>query len=124
MMASSAIRKRPRFGDVIEIATPKGLAYAHYTHKHDRPPKFGALIRVLPGFHKIRPSTFASLVRTAPQFMTFFPLGAACNRGLVQIVANEPIPEHAAGFPTFRSGSRDKAGHVLVALGRQEAVAS
>jgi hypothetical protein len=111
-MTPGAIRKRPRIGDVIEISTPKGLAYAHYTHRHDTPPKFGALIRVLPGLHKVRPVTFASLVQASAQFITFFPLGAACSRGIVSIVANEPLPEHAAVFPTFRSGARGKDGLV------------
>ena len=37
----------PRFGDVIEIATDKGLAYAQYTHEEPR--FYGSLIRVLPG---------------------------------------------------------------------------
>ena len=49
----SAIRKRPRIGDVVEISTPRGLAYAQFTHKHDAPPKFGALIRVAPGYYDV-----------------------------------------------------------------------
>jgi hypothetical protein len=33
---------------VIEIETPRGLAYAQYTHEHRDPPRLGSLLRVLP----------------------------------------------------------------------------
>jgi hypothetical protein len=103
-------RVRPRIGDVIEIPTPKGLAYAQFTHKHDAPPRYGALLRVLPGIFPERPSDFSELVRQRPVFMTFFPLGAACNRGIVHVVASEPIPPHSSGFPIFRNSQRDRTG--------------
>jgi len=103
-------RRKPKIGDVIEIPTPKGLAYAHFTHKHDAPPKYGALLRVLPGLHVTRPSNFAALVTQPPQFTTFFPLGAACNQGTVSVVAHEPIPPHTSEFPIFRSCIRTREG--------------
>ena len=103
-------RVRPRIGDIIEIPTPKGLAYAQFTHKHDTPPHYGALLRVLPGLFPQRPSDFADLVCQRPQFSTFFPLGAACNRGIVRVVASEAIPPHSASFPIFRGSHRDKTG--------------
>jgi len=106
-------RTRPRIGDVVEIETSRGRAYAHYTHKHDEPPHFGALIRVLPGFFAQRPTSFADLVQQAPGCMTFFPLGPACNRGLVSVVAAEPVPEHARSFPVFRNSNRDRSGKRL-----------
>jgi hypothetical protein len=96
-------RVRPRLGDVVEITTPRGFAYAQFTHKHDAPPRYGALIRVLPGLFINRPSEFATLVSGPSSFMTFFPLGAACHRGIVKVVANEVVPPHASTFPTFRS---------------------
>ena len=108
------IRKRPKIGDIIEINTPKGLAYAQYTHKHDKPPKYGALLRIFPGFHKTRPTDFSKIVTLDPQFMTFFPLGAACNRGMVKIVANTEVPGVAAKFPVFRTGTPNKEGRVEV----------
>ena len=106
---SRAIRKRPKIGDVVEIPTPLGLAYAHFTHKH---PTFGALLRVLPGVFPEQPKDTATLVRQTPQFLAFFPLGAACNRGIVRVVANEPIPVEAHAFPTFRSGIANREGVV------------
>ena len=96
-------RVRPRIGDVIEIPTPQGLAYAHYTHKHDEPPHYGALLRVLPGLYSERPADFSALVAHEPIFSVFFPVGAACNRKLVSVVASEPITEQSQQFPTFRS---------------------
>jgi ribosomal protein L34E len=69
-------RRRPRIGDVIEIETPKGLAYAQYTYKHDTPPRYGALLRVLPGLYEARPSDFSDLVQQDERFYVFFPLGS------------------------------------------------
>lgn len=96
-------RKRPRIGDVIEIATPKGLAYAQYTHSHTDPPRYGALIRVLPGLYPSRPTAFTEIVNQCERFSVFFPLGAACNRGIVIIVGTYDIPGWARTFPVFRS---------------------
>jgi hypothetical protein len=95
---------------VIEIPTPKGLAYAQYTHKHDIPPRYGSLLRVLPGLFSHRPADFSELVNQPPAFTTFFPLGAACNRGILHVVASEAIPPHSSPFPIFRNSHRDKTG--------------
>ena len=97
-------RKRPRPGDVIEISTPVGLAYAQYTHKHEAPPRYGALIRVLPGIFSSRPADFRSLVQQHERFWVFFPVGSACHRGMVRVVAEEELPLWAYRFPTFRRG--------------------
>lgn len=89
-------RKRPKIGDVLEIATPKGLAYFQYTDKDET---YGALIRVLPGLYRHRPPEFSILVKEPERFFIFFPVGAAANRGIVKIVANEAIPDAARGIP-------------------------
>jgi len=96
--------RRARVGDVIEIATPKGLAYAQFTHKHDQ---FGPLIRVLPGIHAARPGNLADIVNGPSAFMIFYPVGAAAKRQLVNVVENVPVPEHSRGFPLFRCGTPD-----------------
>jgi len=96
-------RVRPQLGDVIEIETPRGLAYAQYTHEHKDPPRHGSLLHVLPGIYPERPSAFSDLVAEEDRFSVFFPLGAALKRRLVRIVANEPIPEAKQAFPVFRS---------------------
>src|SRR5205085_10467885 len=96
-------RVRPRLGDVIEIETPKGLAYAQYTHEHRDPPRYGSLLRILPGIYSQRPSDFAALVAEEERFSVFFPLGAALRRRIVfRIVADEAIPAGKSGFSTFR----------------------
>jgi hypothetical protein len=104
-------RTRPQIGDVIEIPTPVGLAYAHYTHKHDSPPRYGALIRVLPGIYGFRPTDFSLMVEQEPQFITFFPLGAACSKKIVSVVANETVPSSATSFPVFRTSIRTRQGY-------------
>ena len=106
-------RVRPKIGDVVEISTPQGLAYAHYTHKHDEPPCYGALLRVLPGLHSERPADFSSLVAHEPIFSVFFPLGAACNRRIVTVVAAEHVSASSRAFPTFRSAFSNSGPWVL-----------
>lgn len=105
--------KRPRIGDVIEISTLKGFAYAQFTHKHAGN---GALIRILPGIFQVRPGEFATLVLQPPQFSTFFALGAACSRKIVAVVASEVVAPHSCDFPTFRNCNwyRDQAGQLHV----------
>jgi hypothetical protein len=102
-MTSWPNRKRARLGDVLEIGTPAGLAYFQYTHQHQT---YGGLIRVLPGTYEERPTAgrLSELVRRRERFVVFFPVRAAANRGLVSVVANEPIPPHAQSFPLFKSG--------------------
>jgi hypothetical protein len=110
----NVIRKRPKIGDIVEVATPAGLAYVQYTHKYDKPPHWGALIRVLSGLHAVRPESFSEIAAQPASFCVFFPLGAAVHRGIVQIVANEAIPEEAQQFPLFRAaGVIDREGRVL-----------
>jgi len=105
-----ATRILPQIGDVIEIPTPKGLAYAQFTHRHDAPPKYGALLRVFPGIFESRPDAFDALVRLEPQFSTFFPLEQACKRGIVRVIASEPICATLREFPTFRASEKGKDG--------------
>src|SRR6266850_2017215 len=95
---------RIRVGDVIEIVTDKGLAYAQYVLKKEQ---WGALIRVLPGFFEKRPSDLCDLVREKEIFVTFFPLQAAVNRKIFEVISNCPVPEHAKHLPLFRD-----AGHI------------
>ncbi len=92
---------------MIEIDTPDGLAYAQYTHEHRDPPRFGSLLRVVPGVYSERPTDFASLVEQEERFSVFFPLGAALNRGIFRIVANVAVPKTKRAFPVFGSLSDD-----------------
>jgi hypothetical protein len=58
-------------GDIIEISTPEGLAFAQYTYKH---PQYGELLNVLPGVSAAAPDDFDGLLKEEPQFTTFFSL--------------------------------------------------
>lgn len=105
-------KPKNRIGDIIEIRTPKGLAYAQYTHHHAR---LGALIRVLPGFFKETPRDWESVVGLKERFFTFFPLDAAILQDIVKIVGNQQIPEPLRDvFPLMRvAGGTDRTGRPL-----------
>jgi len=96
---------KARIGDIVEITTSKGLAYAVYTHRHTKPPKYGALLRVFDGIFSVQPDDIASLARIPIRFSTFFPLQAAVNKDLVRIIGNITVPENLKPFPVFRSGT-------------------
>lgn len=102
--------KRVRIGDVVEIPTRRGLAYAQYTHRVER---WGSLLRVLPSFCPSRPERFDQLVLQPQRFVTFFPLQAAVSRKIFEIVDNQPVPPEAQAFPLFRkAGFVDRQGKV------------
>ena len=90
---------RPTIGDIVEIPTPKGLAYAQYTHFDQRD---GQLIRVLPGLFQQRPDSFTQIVEAEERFYVFFALNAAVRQGIVRIVGREPVPPRAERFPLMR----------------------
>jgi hypothetical protein len=95
---------RAHIGDIIEIPTSDGLAYAQYTHQHATR---GGLIRVFEPLFSERPKDFSSLITKPIRFSTFFPVRAAINRGVFKIVAHEQIAPHNQAFPVFRGGSID-----------------
>lgn len=104
-------RAKARLGDIIEIKTPKGLAYAQYMHKNA---EYGHLIRVLPGLFGSRPETFDKLANMKELYFIFFPLDAAVSRGIVTIISNEKIPQWTQKFPLMRrAGGRASGGKVL-----------
>ena len=50
----------------------------------------------------------AEIVGHPIRFATFYPLGAAVNRKLVEVVGNVPLPDHLKPFPIFRSDNLDQ----------------
>jgi hypothetical protein len=103
-------RVRPKIGDVIELPLPGGgFGYALYTHKH---PIYGSLLRVVRGVFQTLPTDLVALVQPPAQFITFFPLGAACHRRYVRIVGSVPIPDEFVSFPTFRAGVPSPDGQI------------
>lgn len=93
-----------RIGDIVEIYTGKGFAYALYTHKI---PSWGALLRVFDTLYNSRPDQIAAIAKGQVRFSTFFPLQAALKAGCVEAVGNVPVPEHLQNLPLFRA-----AGHI------------
>ncbi|MCC6362149.1 MAG: hypothetical protein IT165_01415 [Bryobacterales bacterium] len=90
-----------RLGDIIEIPTRNGLAYAQYTHQH---PQFGGLIRVFDGLFQERPSDFSRLAESPVRFSVFFPVRGAVRRKTFEIAGRSEIAPHNREFPIFRSG--------------------
>lgn len=88
-----------KVGDVIEIVTPSGFAYAQVSHAHD---EFGELIRILPGLHS-SPLDLEALVKGPHLWVTFYPVDASVRRGFTRKVASHPVPSHARQFPLFRA---------------------
>lgn len=96
--------KNPKVGDIIEIRTSSGFAYAQYVLKNKL---YGALLRVFSKVYPSRPKSFLKIVEHPPTFQCFFPLSAALKTGVVDIAGNAPLPEEAKVFPIFRSGMVD-----------------
>jgi hypothetical protein len=111
-MILRGFRVKVRIGDIIEIKTSKGLAYALYTHKHEHPPRFGAMLRVFDRLYPSRPQVVSEIVSLPVRFTIFFPLQAALNRHLVEVVGNVPIPENLRPFPIFRDGNTSSGTNV------------
>jgi hypothetical protein len=94
----------PKLGDIVEIPLPdKRVAYVQYVGHHREPPRFGAMIRVLPGVFDKRPGDFEELAGLQETFVTFFPLGAACRRRYVTIVGTVPPPARFDTWPLFKN---------------------
>lgn len=101
---------KPNIGDIVEIQTPRGFAYAQYTH---RSPRMGDLIRVLPGVYEQRPSSFDDIVASKERYFVFYPLGAALTQKLVTPVGEAEVPEEIQKFPLMRmAGLPDREGKV------------
>jgi len=98
---------KPKIGDIIEIPTSMGLAYAIYTHEHEQPPKFGALLRVFDRLYPSRPDSLENVISDRVRFSTFFPLTAAIRQGIFEVVGNVSVPIELLEFPIFRDGIAD-----------------
>ncbi|HEY3912993.1 MAG TPA: hypothetical protein VGN61_00795, partial [Verrucomicrobiae bacterium] len=74
--------QKVQLGDILEIPTKKGLAYVQFSHYHQPPPHFGAVIRILPGLFLERPKDFQALANQKELYYTLFPVKAAVNRNI------------------------------------------
>jgi hypothetical protein len=91
-----------RIGDIIEVVTRKGCAYAQHTHRH---PVYGALIRVFEGTYPERPGDFEAISQAPIAFSVFFPLNSALRQKVVTTVAITAVATWNQVFPVFRSGT-------------------
>jgi hypothetical protein len=104
---------RIRRGQIIEVVTPRGLAYVQYVSRHR---KYGDTIRALPGLFGARPKDFSGLARKHAYF-AFYPVGAAVTRGFVAPVATEAIPTDLEEPRRMRRrGAISRDGRVLAWL--------
>jgi hypothetical protein len=96
-----------QIGDIIEIPTAKGIAYALYTHQYDKPPKYGSLLRVFDKIFEQRETRFEEMSALPIRFSIFFPLKAAITRKIFSVVGHIDVPLNLKQFPLFRTGSPD-----------------
>ncbi|MFJ1337866.1 hypothetical protein ACIKP7_06955 [Pseudomonas caricapapayae] len=108
--------RKIKLGDILQVLTSQGVAYAQVTHKH---PEFGFLIRVFPDFYNEQPKDFFDMVDEEPQFSAFFVVQSAVNQGLMSVVANVPVPERLQIFPTFRSRNGGSGGSLWLWSGSE-----
>ncbi|MHA6344310.1 hypothetical protein [Roseivivax sp. CAU 1761] len=99
-------------GDLVEIRTARGLAYAQVTHRH---PSYPPVVRALEGTHETRPDDLEALAAGPTRFVAMIPLAAALRQAGAECaaVARLDIPEDQRAFPTFRMPVRDKQGEVV-----------
>lgn len=88
-----------KIGDILEVRTPRGLAYVQYSH-YKKP--YGTLIRVLSNFYQSRPMDFSQIAQGKELYFVFCPIEALVVKRLLEVVANEKIPDTAKGFPVMR----------------------
>lgn len=93
-----------KIGDIIEIKTTLGNSYAQYTHRSFR---YGALIRVFKKVYRERPETIDSITDDNLRFSTFFPLKAAVENKIVEVIGNKSVSVELSEFPMFRAGVVD-----------------
>jgi hypothetical protein len=99
-----AVSAKVRLGDIAEIRTERGYAYAQVTHITGD----GELLRVLHGLHPSPVAEPQALVGGPTQFLTFFPLRRT-RSGDIRVVGRSKVPSPARPFPLFRvPGLRDE----------------
>jgi hypothetical protein len=104
--------RRIKSGDVFEIHTQKGLAYAQFLFKDKM---YGNLIKVFKGFFAKRPEYVQDLMELPVQLKTFIPLQAAINQGIFEVIGRQPVSDEDAQLPLFKMGIRDPhSGKVAV----------
>ena len=99
-------------GDLVEIVTDKGLAYAQITHNHSSYPP---VVRAIAGLHDTRPDDVVAVAQGETAFVAMIPLDGAMKNvnATFEVVGNVDIPKDQCAFPTFRMPIRDKKGEIV-----------
>ncbi|MCV0349037.1 MAG: hypothetical protein K5863_03120 [Nitratireductor sp.] len=103
-------RKTVQIGDVFQVLTSEGVCYGLVTHTH---PKWKFVVAIFREFFTEPPIDFSTVVSKEPQFISTFLVQDAVKQGLVNLVANVPIPSHLSAFPTFRSTNNLKGDDTM-----------
>lgn len=98
-------------GDIVEIETSEGLAYAQVTHNHASYPE---VVRVLSGLYDSRPADIETVARKTNRFVAMLTLGDAIDNKRVKAmkVGSAAVPQKYKDFPVFRMSIRDKQGGI------------
>lgn len=99
-------------GDIVEIETPKGLAYVQLTHTH---PSYPPVVKFLKGGYKKRPDNVLSLSNKGEETVAMVPLSGVLRKLKLRHskVGATEIPQGQRKFPTFRTPIRDKKGQII-----------
>jgi hypothetical protein len=99
-------------GDLVEIQTPAGFAYAQVTHTHRAYPE---VVRFLAGVHRDALEDTSVLKARPTAFVAMFPLGGAIETETLigRKVGSMSIPGKHKPFPTFKMPIRDRLGDVV-----------
>src|SRR4051812_30664094 len=104
-MAKKTASSRLKLGDIVEIKSSQGYLYVQYINDHQRPPHFGAVVRILPGVSR-RPRAITELAAVEDSlWCCFWPVKWAVKAGEAKLVGNALIPQQWRKMPTFKSGT-------------------
>jgi hypothetical protein len=94
---------KAQIGDIIEIPTSNGVAYAQYIR---RVPERGALLAVMDGLDVTPATDLTEVVDRPLAFYVLFPLQAALTRDIVRRVGTIGVPYRFTRHPVLRSRGR------------------
>jgi len=106
------MKTRAKFGDIMEVLTPRGMAYFQYMSQNK---DYGDLIKILPGIFAERPKRFEELAKKEGIFV-FYPATLATKRKKASIVATMPISAEDKRRKIFRTNSMSNNGHVVTEI--------
>ena len=88
-------------GDVMEIKTEAGFAYAQYTHFH---PECGELMRVFQGFYpeQLNQEEISKIAQKKHRFSLFISWDYCIRSKITRYAGNFPISSYVRDFPIFK----------------------